>query len=79
MALIANIRFTLINNSKLNKAIKMAKHIMKCLVCGSYTMKEKCCNKATARAKPAKYSPEDKYARYRREAKKSMLIEKGII
>ncbi len=37
------------------------------------------CNTATADVKPAKYSPEDKYAKYRREAKKETLEKEGII
>ncbi len=47
------------------------KKIRKCEACASYTMKEEHCGKRTKTAHPAKYSPEDKYARYRR-------IEKGI-
>jgi H/ACA ribonucleoprotein complex subunit 3 len=45
--------------------------IRKCEVCGSYTMKETHCGKTTLTAHPPKYSPEDKYAKYRR-------MEKGI-
>ena len=41
--------------------------ITKCPSCGSYTMKGACpkCGAATVSAHPAKYSPDDKYARYR--------------
>lgn len=45
--------------------------IKKCDVCGSFTLKETHCEKQTRTAHPPKYSPEDKYARYRR-------IEKGM-
>ena len=46
------------------------KHIMKC-VNRHYTMKEACpeCSQEAREAKPAKYSPEDKYGKYRRIAK----------
>lgn len=43
-------------------------NILKCPNCKKYTLKETCCEK-TERVKPAKYSPEDKYAYYRRKAK----------
>lgn len=38
-----------------------------CTKCGAYTMLSVCqrCGSATASAHPAKYSPDDKYARYR--------------
>jgi len=47
-------------------------HIMKCPKCGKYTMQDKCsdCNVSTINPKPAKFSPDDKYAEYRRKAKK---------
>jgi H/ACA ribonucleoprotein complex subunit 3 len=59
----------------------MALHILKCASCGRYTLKEKCplCGKDAIQPMPAKYSPEDPYGKYRREAKKSMLKEKGLI
>ena len=37
------------------------------------------CNTKTIDVKPAKYSPEDKYGKYRREVKKEQLKEEGII
>ncbi len=52
------------------KATEM-KHILKCGKCSNYTMKEQCsCGGNAVTVKPAKYSPEDKYADYRRKAKK---------
>lgn len=51
------------------------KKISKCQVCGIFTMKEKHCNEKALSPKPAKYSPEDKYGKYRRIAKK----ERGLI
>ena len=48
----------------------MAKRILKCVVCNSYTLKEKHCEKQTINPKPAKYSPDDKYQDYRIKYKK---------
>ena len=46
------------------------KHILKCTKCNTYTMKEKCdCGSKAVTIVPAKYSPQDKYAEYRRKAK----------
>lgn len=47
------------------------RHIMKCPKCGKYSMQEKCprCTSITERTGPAKWSPEDLYGKYRREAK----------
>jgi H/ACA ribonucleoprotein complex subunit 3 len=40
----------------------------RCTVCGRYTLKEACseCRGKTRIPRPPKYSPEDKYGRYRR-------------
>jgi H/ACA ribonucleoprotein complex subunit 3 len=54
------------------------KHIMKCPVCGKYTMKENCCE-ITNPAKPLKYSPEDKYGEYRRKLKEEEIKKKGLL
>lgn len=49
------------------------KHILRCTKCGKYTMKEKCgCGGKAVSQKPAKYSPEDKFGKYRRLAKKKL-------
>ena len=47
------------------------KHILKCEDCDAYTLKETCphCNGKAVLAIPPKYSPLDKYAKYRRIAK----------
>lgn len=51
-------------------------HILKCTKCGTYTLKEQCgCGAKPERVKPPKYSPEDKYAKYRREAKEEQNVE----
>ena len=54
------------------------KHLLKCPVCNSYTMQERHCNEKTLSSKPGKYSPEDKFGKYRRVAKKEILREKGL-
>ncbi len=48
------------------------RRIRKCEACGAYTMKSEHCGKTTVTAHPPKFSPEDKYAKYRR-------IGKGIV
>jgi len=56
------------------------KHILKCPGCGKYTMKEKCsCGGTAITPRPPKYSPDDKYADYRRQTKKPALAEKGLL
>lgn len=49
----------------------MSKEILKCC---NYTLQKNCpiCGKKTYSPKPAKYSPEDKYGKYRRLAKNEM-------
>jgi rRNA maturation protein Nop10 len=55
------------------------KHILKCQQCGNYTMLEKCqCGGQAATTKPARYAP-DKYAKYRREARKEDLKKKELL
>ena len=50
--------------------------ILKCRKCGSYGLSVDCsCGGDRVSPKPPKYSPEDKYAKYRRAYKK----EKGLI
>jgi len=45
--------------------------LLKKCVCGTYSMEEKCgkCGEKTYSTHPPKYSPEDKFAQYRRKAK----------
>jgi len=54
--------------------------ILKCKKCQKYTMHVNCpiCNQKTLQTKPPKFSPIDKYGKYRREAKKKELQEKGL-
>lgn len=44
----------------------------KCPACGRYTLKDVCpaCGNPTVSAHPPRFSPEDKWGKYRREAKK---------
>jgi len=51
------------------------RHIHKCSKCESYTLEEKCplCSSDTIRPRPPKFSLADKYASYRRKAKKNMM------
>ena len=52
--------------------------ILKCPKCNSYTLREECqtCKTKTLTPKPAKYSPEDAYGKYRRIYKKDLENEK---
>lgn len=59
----------------------MARHILYCLKCKKYTMKDSCpiCNAETVANKPPKYSPEDKYGDLRRKVKEPEYKAKGLI
>lgn len=54
-------------------------HILKCPSCASYTMNAVCprCGATTLAVKPAKFSPEDKFAGYRRKFKEEELKKRG--
>ncbi len=56
----------------------MKSQILICKECHVYTLKEKCpnCNKDTITSKPAKFSIEDKYLKYRLKAKENELRNK---
>ena len=49
----------------------MSKEIFYCKTCHIYTLEKDCpkCKGKTISPKPGKYSPEDKYGKYRRLAK----------
>jgi H/ACA ribonucleoprotein complex subunit 3 len=53
----------------------MRVEILYCKACNLFTIKKKCpeCNTPTLSTKPAKYSPEDKYGKYRRMQKQQSL------
>jgi len=50
--------------------------IHKCPGCGTYTLKPECakCGVKTNPVGPARYSPEDRYGKYRRMMKEEMRI-----
>ncbi|MAG78116.1 ribosome biogenesis protein [archaeon] len=48
----------------------MNSKILYCVKCKKYTLKLECCGKKTITTRPAKFSPEDKYGKYRRIYKK---------
>tara|TARA_Y100000310_G_C20341676_1_gene650097 strand:- start:518 stop:685 length:168 start_codon:yes stop_codon:yes gene_type:complete len=53
----------------------MKKEILKCHKCGTYTLEKQCakCNSKTLTPKPAKFSIEDKYGKYRRKYKQNVI------
>ena len=53
--------------------------LRKCSECGRYTLKDECkkCNKKTTLVHPAKFSPDDKYARLRKYSRKIELDFQG--
>lgn len=56
------------------------RHILKCSKCGKYTMKDVCeCDGKAVNPMPAKYSPVDSYAKYRRKAKLKERQEEGLL
>ena len=50
--------------------------LRKCLKCKSYTLKDICrnCDEETKSVHPAKFSPDDKYLRYRIAEKRSRFV-----
>ena len=56
------------------------RHILKCQKCGKYTLSQDCkCGGKAIENKSPKYSPEDKYADYRRKVKEPEWKKEGII
>jgi H/ACA ribonucleoprotein complex subunit 3 len=52
----------------------MTNHLLKCSKCGSYGISEICgCGEKRVAPKPPKYSPEDKYGKYRRLYKEKLV------
>jgi len=58
----------------------MGEHLHKCTKCGKYTLEESCpsCEVPTIIPRPPKFSPEDKYAKMKRDLKKPELAQKGL-
>lgn len=53
----------------------MSDLILKCGKCGKYTLEKYCeCGGNCFSTKPAKFSPEDKYGKYRLEYKKKQSL-----
>ena len=53
--------------------------ILKCPACGNYALSETCaCGGKRLPPKPAKYSPDDKYAAYRRKYKEGLRDERVV-
>ncbi|MBU0758630.1 MAG: RNA-protein complex protein Nop10 [Nanoarchaeota archaeon] len=56
------------------------KHILKCPQCGNYSLRTACkCGGEAVSPQPPKYSPEDKYGKYRREVKREEWEKKGFV
>jgi H/ACA ribonucleoprotein complex subunit 3 len=56
------------------------RHILKCQKCAKYTLSDTCaCGGQAIENKPPKYSPEDKYGEYRRQAKEENRKKEGLI
>ncbi len=57
----------------------MDRRIQRCMDCGGYTLKEACpnCGGRTANPHPPRFSPEDRYGKYRRKLK-AIAMEEGI-
>ena len=56
-------------------------HMLKCRGCKNYTLKAKCpeCGEGAINPSPPKYSPDDKYGKYRRQVKSEALKKEGLI
>ena len=55
------------------------KRLLYCELCKSYTLKESHCGSVSVLHQPAKWSPEDKYGKYRLEARMEELKKKGLV
>ena len=51
--------------------------MMRCKVCGAYTFKDTCCGR-TVSPHPPKFSPDDKYGKYRRQVKEEEYRKGGL-
>ncbi|MEM4247065.1 MAG: nucleolar RNA-binding Nop10p family protein [Candidatus Woesearchaeota archaeon] len=56
------------------------KEINYCPACKKYTLNDICgCTLKTTPVAPARYSPEDKYGKYRRKAKEEERKKQGLL
>lgn len=56
--------------------------LRKCQDCGRYTLKQKLCPNCGGVVKnphPPKYSPEDRYGKYRRKAKRELRSKRNTV
>jgi len=53
--------------------------ILRCQKCREYTLEPKHCDEQTVPPGPPKFSVEDKWAGYKRQAKEEQLREKGVL
>ncbi len=58
----------------------MKTEILRCPVCGSFTLKASCpqCQRRSLSPKPAKFSIEDKWGKYRRIGKQNLEQSKAL-
>lgn len=56
----------------------MSVHILRCGDCGAYTLHDACksCGTKTSTPHPSRFSPEDRYGKYRRKLK-ALVKEEG--
>lgn len=56
-------------------------HIQRCVACGQYTLKLQCpaCGSESRTTAPPKYREDDRYGKWRREAKRERLEEGGLL
>ncbi len=57
----------------------MRSQLLKCIKCDKYTLQSTClnCGEPTITPIPPRYSPQDKYGKYRRRLKKEALTNKA--
>mgnify|MGYP001613299638 CR=1 FL=1 len=56
------------------------KRLLYCDKCSAYTLKETHdCGSVSVLHQPAKWSPDDKYGKYRLEARREELKKKGLV
>jgi len=60
-----------------DEKMKNEMKLLKCIKCNEYTLRETCprCGVKTKNPRPAKFSPEDRYGKYRRMMKKETGME----
>lgn len=77
-AILTNVRSLHFKFDGKERLFKM-KELLRCSKCEQYTMKKEHCGIKTISPKPAKWKPDDKYGRLRREAKKEEWEKEGLL